>query len=262
MLLEILSFFISFFSSSFGAVTGIGGGVIIKPALDATRTMPVSSISFLSGVTVLSMTSMALLRSRKADFKLEVKTSLLLVAGGGAGGILGQGVFNVLREYLNDENLLGAVQSGLLLFLVLGVLVYMAIRRHLKIYEVKNVFGCLLAGASLGTVSAFLGIGGGPFNVVVLYWVFGMDEKTAAKNSLFIIFLSQLFGLITALATGAVPDFRTGILVFMVAGGILGGIAGMEILKRISIKRTQSVFMAVLVIILGVTLYNIYHFLS
>ena len=262
MFLEILSFIISFISSSAGAITGIGGGVIIKPVLDATRTMPVPAISFLSGTTVLTMSAVALLRSRKAKFSLDVRTSALLAAGGAAGGILGQWIFDFLKSALDDDDLLGAVQSGLLLLLALGVLVYMVFRKHIKIYNVRNIFGCILAGAALGTVSAFLGIGGGPFNIVVLYWFFAMDAKTAAKNSLFIIFLSQLFGLFTTTVSGTVPDFEKSVLVFMIAGGVLGGITGMEILKRISIKRTQTVFMSVLVVIIGITTYNIYHFLN
>ena len=47
--MEILIFFISFLSSVVGAICGIGGGVIIKPVLDAADIMGVAAISFLSG---------------------------------------------------------------------------------------------------------------------------------------------------------------------------------------------------------------------
>ena len=47
-----------------GAICGIGGGVIIKPVLDALGILDVASISFLSGCTVLSMTAYSVLRSR------------------------------------------------------------------------------------------------------------------------------------------------------------------------------------------------------
>ena len=53
----ILVFLICFFASIVGAICGIGGGVIIKPVLDAFGIMSVSAISFLSGCTVLSMTT-------------------------------------------------------------------------------------------------------------------------------------------------------------------------------------------------------------
>ena len=49
----IILFIISLLASVVGAICGIGGGVIIKPLVDALNIMPVSEISFLSGCTVL-----------------------------------------------------------------------------------------------------------------------------------------------------------------------------------------------------------------
>ena len=42
-------------ATTLGAISGIGGGVIIKPVLDATASISVSQISFLSGCSVLAM---------------------------------------------------------------------------------------------------------------------------------------------------------------------------------------------------------------
>ena len=47
---------ISFFACTVGAICGIGGGIIIKPVLDATGVADVATINFLSGCTVLAMT--------------------------------------------------------------------------------------------------------------------------------------------------------------------------------------------------------------
>ncbi len=52
----IIFFIISFGACIVGAICGIGGGVIIKPVLDAFGVLSVSAISFLSGCTVLAMT--------------------------------------------------------------------------------------------------------------------------------------------------------------------------------------------------------------
>lgn len=51
----LLYLLVSFLASVVGAVCGIGGGVIIKPVLDLFGLAGVSTISFLSGCTVLSM---------------------------------------------------------------------------------------------------------------------------------------------------------------------------------------------------------------
>lgn len=44
--MPVIFLLVSFFSSLVGAICGIGGGVIIKPVLDATGTMSVTAISF------------------------------------------------------------------------------------------------------------------------------------------------------------------------------------------------------------------------
>ena len=51
----IVFLLVSFLSSIVGAICGIGGGVIIKPVLDMLQLGSVSTINFLSGCTVLSM---------------------------------------------------------------------------------------------------------------------------------------------------------------------------------------------------------------
>ena len=52
----MLAFFlVSLCASAVGAVCGIGGGEIIKQVLDATGILAVTTGSFLSGCTVLSM---------------------------------------------------------------------------------------------------------------------------------------------------------------------------------------------------------------
>ena len=53
-----------------------------------------------------------------------------------------------------------------------------------------------------------------------------MDTKTAAENSLYIIFFSQLASLAASILTHSVPAFSVGMLCLMVGGGICGGICG------------------------------------
>ncbi len=53
---------ICFVASSVGAIVGIGGGVIIKPVLDSFKIMDVTVISFLSGITVLCMSTYTVIK--------------------------------------------------------------------------------------------------------------------------------------------------------------------------------------------------------
>ena len=47
--MEIVFFIVAATASAIGAMSGIGGGVIIKPVMDALQVMDISSINFLSG---------------------------------------------------------------------------------------------------------------------------------------------------------------------------------------------------------------------
>ena len=53
--MSLVYFLVAFLSSIVGAICGIGGGVVIKPVLDLFQLGAVSTINFLSGCTVLSM---------------------------------------------------------------------------------------------------------------------------------------------------------------------------------------------------------------
>ncbi|MEI3183290.1 MAG: sulfite exporter TauE/SafE family protein [Lachnospiraceae bacterium] len=62
-------------------------------------------------------------------------------------------------------------------------------------------------------MSSFLGIGGGPINLVVLLYFFSMDTKAAAQNSLYIILFSsdhQLFTDGSDRKSASFPDHGSG----------------------------------------------------
>lgn len=95
---------VCFGASSIGAICGIGGGVIIKPVLDAFGVLSVSAISFLSGCTVLAMSAYSVVKSKfsKESF-LAVKTGLPLALGAAAGGICGRRWNAKLRDTTVDK---------------------------------------------------------------------------------------------------------------------------------------------------------------
>ena len=69
-IMEILVLCIAFGASIVGAICGIGGGVIIKPLLDAFGIASVAEISFLSGCTVLSMSCYSVVKALAAKESL------------------------------------------------------------------------------------------------------------------------------------------------------------------------------------------------
>ena len=80
-------------ASTIGGICGIGGGVVIKPLLDATGIMSVSTVSFLSGLTVLAMAMISVYKNRKTN-ELDTRRSIPLGIGAAVGGLAGKQIFD------------------------------------------------------------------------------------------------------------------------------------------------------------------------
>ncbi|TCL61101.1 hypothetical protein EDD76_101198 [Kineothrix alysoides] len=257
-----LFFVISFSASVIGAVCGIGGGVIIKPVLDAAGLMEVGAVSFLSGCTVLSMSFVSVVRSLGTrDKVIEWRCGTALAAGAAIGGAGGKEVFQYAYSHFADSSQVGAVQSGVLLLVTALTFIYTLNKHRVRTYHIRSLFLCAVTGLALGLMSAFLGIGGGPINLMVLSFCFSMTTKQAAANSLYIILFSQFTSLIHTLATNTVPEFPVSILGFMIMGGVLGALAGGRINERILDRHVNKLFMVLMAVIMGINIYNIHMFL-
>ena len=125
----------------------------------------------------------------------------------------------------------------------------------------KHPLACVVIGLALGMMSSFMGIGGGPFNLVVLSYFFSMGTKEAAQNSLYVILISQISSLITTFVTKSVPEFNLLWLIVMAGSGILGGIVGRKINKKIDAEAVNKLFIGFLFIIIGISIYNTVRFL-
>lgn len=248
---------ISFGASVIGAICGIGGGVLIKPLLDAFGVMSVSAISFLSGCTVLAMSCYSVVKGRMSgDSLVDLRTGTPLAVGAAVGGVVGKSLFQALSGMFADADKVGAVQAVCLLAITLGTMIYTIKKEHIRTRRLTNVVVCLAIGFLLGILSSFLGIGGGPINLVVLYYFFSMDTKAAAQNSLYIILFSQLTSFLMTVFTRTIPDVHIAVLVLMVLGGLLGGVAGRKVNKRINAKVVERLFIGLMAVIILICVYN------
>ena len=259
---QLFLFFICICATTLGAISGIGGGVIIKPVLDATSGMGVSAISFLSGCTVLTMTVVSLLRSRGGEVKIEAKRGTLLAIGGAAGGIAGKWLFDFLKAAFGNDAVVGTAQSVMMVILTLGVLAYVLNKQRIRSLQVRSGVACVAIGLGLGILSAFLGIGGGPINLAVLYYFFSMDSKTAALNSLYVILFSQSASFLSTVLQGKVPEFSVPALVVMMIGGVAGGFLGRSVSKRMDNRKVDVLFRWMLVLITAISVYNLIRYAS
>ena len=253
---------VSFGASVVGAICGIGSGVLIKPILDAFGVLSVASISFLSGCTVLSMSCYSVLKARLSKESLvDLKTGTPLAIGAAIGGVTGKMMFQYLSDMFTNKDQVGAIQAVCLLIITLGTMIYTLKKDQIKTLHVQNPLVCIAIGLVLGICSSFLGIGGGPINLVVLFYFFSMDTKTAAQNSLYIILFSQITSLVNTLITHTVPEFEVGLLILMVGGGILGGAAGRIVNKRMDVNMVNKLFIGLMAVIMLICAYNIYQFM-
>lgn len=252
---------VSFGASVVGAICGIGGGVLIKPLLDAFGVLSVATISFLSGCTVLTMSCYSVFKAKMSKESLvDMKTGTPLAIGAAVGGVAGKMMFQSVAAMFTDQNKVGAVQAFCLLIITFGTLIYTIKKDSIHTHHVTNPVVCVLIGVALGICSSFLGIGGGPINLVVLFFFFSMDTKVAAQNSLYIILFSQATSFLNTLITRTVPEFSIGLLVLMVAGGLLGGVTGRKINKKIDENTVNKLFIGLMIIIILINVYNIYQF--
>ena len=256
----MILFIICLIASTIGAVAGFGGGVIIKPIMDALGLLPVSTISFLSGCTVLSMSVSSLIKNRNDGVKLDIKKSTPLAMGAIIGGIIGKAMFQYIRNHFENENVLGFVQAIFLVSITIGVFIYILKKNSIKSYHIDSTLMCIVIGTMLGIISSFLGIGGGTSNVAMLFFFFSMNAKEAAKNSIYIIMFSQIASIIIAIFNHTVPYFKFVQLVAMASGGVGGALIGAIISKKLNNELIEKLLRVMLVIIICINFYNVVKF--
>ncbi|MDL2301745.1 sulfite exporter TauE/SafE family protein [Lachnospiraceae bacterium OttesenSCG-928-D06] len=274
---------VGFLASIVGAICGIGGGVIIKPLLDASGMLNIEQIGFLSGCTVFAMSVYSVIQGklvvignkRRARFaevresgeklteKIEEKDELLGVSlpiGSAIGGTLGKILFQGMASSFGSVNGVAAVQAVVFGSLTFFALLYMTNKEKIHTYQVKSSWVCMIIGLFLGILSAFLGIGGGPFNLIALHFFFSMSTRRAVKNSLYIIMFAQAANLLTVFVSGTVPNVKLLLILLMSVSGILGGIAGGFFSKKINDKAIDKLFAVLMILIIFLNVYNFFRY--
>lgn len=259
--MSIILFLICAVASTLGAIAGFGGGIIIKPLLDMFHLFPVSTASFLSGCTVLSMSIVSLLRTRKNGIALDMRIATLLAVGSAGGGFIGKYLFDVLCDIYSSQNTIGAIQAICLVTLTALVYLYICKKDRLHSHHLKNAGVVVLVGVALGIISAFLGIGGGPFNIATLFFFFSMEAKIAAKYSIYMILFSQSASVLPPLIGQTAPAFFPTHLAFMAAGGIAGALIGAAISARMKNEQVEKILRTLTLTVIAIGVYNIVRFM-
>ncbi len=263
----IILVLIGLIAGSLGSLMGLGGGIIVVPAL-----MILSGyVGILAGITpqVAVGTSLLImiftgLSSTLAYLKqktVDLKSGWLFFAGSGPGALVG--------VYLNNGI---DVQSFLLYFgtFIIFVSFVLMIRKHLKPLKLTkrgirrqyfneagesieygyHPFVALSIAFVVGMFSGLFGIGGGSLMVPAMILMFGFPPHRAVATSMFMIFLSAILSSVSHIALGNVNWLYA---LALVPGAWFGGKLGAAINQRLKSDTVVNI-LRIFLIIIGVRL--------
>jgi len=249
-LVTVLLVILGFCAGLLGALTGIGGGILLTPILALHFAVPIRQAigtSLVAVITTSAASSSVHLQRHTTDIRLGM-TLELATAFGAAVTAYVVGYFN--------RSLLEGLFAGFLLYSAIVILSRggkvkpeddssPAVNGDAVIppYEVKRYPLGLAASLVAGALSGLLGIGGGPIKVPVMFIFMNVPLMVATATSNFMIG-------VTAAASAIVYYRRGDILVQYAAplavGVFLGSLLGARYAPRIHTKIVVYLLVAIM----------------
>ena len=211
-----------------GSMIGVGGGIIISPALTILGLTPqqVASTSLFAVSSTSVSSTIAYAKSRKIEYMLGIKMALLSIPGA------------IIGSYLSTSIDPGYFKA-LLAVILIGTGIYLMFRKSitngnrfsLESCSVKILFfsGTFVAGI----ISSLFGIGGGVIFVPLMIMIVGLTMHLAAPTSQFILMITSLVGLTTHIILGN-PEYLPAALLSV------GAFGGAQIGSRLSTKLSEE----------------------
>lgn len=223
-----------------GSMLGVGGGIIMVPALSylgITPTQIASTSLFAVSSTSVSST-VEYSRQRRIDYRLGVLMAAVAVPGAIIGAVLSANLgLDQFRLYF-----------GILLVLA-GI--YILYRNSIHKENVKpkmparyRYLAVSLASLVAGIISSLFGVGGGVIFVPLMLLVLGSGMHRAAATSQLILMITSVAGVVTHMALGH-PDYLFAIA--LSAGAFAGAQIGARISKSAKDVLLQKILGGVLI---------------
>lgn len=232
MILEPL--LLAFLSGLFGALVGLGGGIVLVPALSLVLGVPITTAIPVAQVAVVA-TAMGgagrYLREGHVDTKLAIRAASVTVLGAMAGARLGS---------IIPERALELGFAAMIFVIVVQLIRKSAEVEHPGSPSVWRAGGLFLVA---GLLAGMLGVGGGILNVPAIRLSLRRTMLTAVATSSMIVAFTG--------AAGAAVYARAGHLDWPLAavcttGAFAGGLGGAWLAHRLKVSTLQAVFVVVI----------------
>lgn len=242
-------------AGTFGAVLGLGGGIIIVPVLTLLFSVPIEKAIGTSLISVIATSSGAAavyVQERLTDIRLgmslELGTTLGAVTGAFAVAWMGHDTLALLFG----------------LFLIYGG-ISMLLKRNAKEEEAPAVAGSyqvrrmplgLFVSYLAGGISGMLGVGGGPIKVPLMYLAMGVPLRVATATSNFMIGVTAAASAFIYYSRGHIEMLTTAPVV---VGVFFGSLAGSHLSRVIRSRYVVILFVLVMFYLAAEMLLDAFH---
>ncbi|MDK1716279.1 sulfite exporter TauE/SafE family protein [Dellaglioa algida] len=249
----VIYFLVIIIANTLGAISGMGGGILIKPIFDGIGYDSISAISFYSAVAVFTMSVVSTYRKVKEESKFNVFLIVWSAMGAIIGGVGGKNMLDIMLGNYSSRVVL-STQIFITILTIIFALFYSFF--NWKSWSLSGFYWYIICGLILGFFASFLGIGGGPINVTLLMIMFGMGIKDAAVYSIAIILFSQGSKILAVILNGDLIYFDLSMLFFIIPAAILGGLFGSILSHTFSDKYVENIFRGMLIVVIFINLAN------
>lgn len=244
-----------------GAITGLGGGIIIKPAFDFVGMDTTSMISVYSTVAVFTMCLVSIYKRSKQGFHVRKQIALGLAIGSIIGGKIGDVIFLQAVERLGSQ-VVSATQSVILFLLLGGIILFTLNKERIRTLEVTNLVAIVTIGLTVGIISVYLGIGGGPLNIALLVYFFSMKAKDAAAYSILMIFFAQIIKMGTVIRDFEKYNNVSLVILAIAIFAVLGGWIGTKIQSKLTHEAVEKLYLGLMGVLVLMTAFNVLKFIG
>ena len=248
----------------FGAILGIGGGMIVTPILTLGLGLDIKyaiGASIIAVIATSSGSTIAYLRDEMLNLRvamfLEIATTVGAVLGAVLTGVLNATflyflfgallvftTYNMIRKLMSKNGELPSVKDDKLAtqLNLNGTYYDKALNKQVD-YQVENVPGGFSMMFGAGFASGLLGIGSGAFKVLAMDTIMHMPLKPSSATSYLMMGVTAAASAMVYFFNGSI---KPGIAAPLAIGIIVGALIGSRIMTRLKPRLIRMIFVPVM----------------